>query len=174
MDYTFYYRLTSILGTVVALVTTPLWSMITKAMEEKKEAWLNNLFRKLQWGALAVLAVEFLFVPVLQPVMDLWLGKASITVNYSTASAFAVYGSLFILNNLLATFACGLGRLKVQIIWYTAGAIAKFAIILWLKALYPHWSLVIWANVAAFAPYVIIQYHTLRGQLALSENKKTR
>ena len=174
VDYTFYYRLTSILGTVVALVTTPLWSMITKAMEEKKEAWLNNLFRKLQWGALAVLAVEFLFVPVLQPVMDLWLGKASITVNYSTASAFAVYGSLFILNNLLATFACGLGRLKVQIIWYTAGAIAKFAIILWLKALYPHWSLVIWANVAAFAPYVIIQYHTLRGQLALSENKKTR
>lgn len=162
VDYTFYYRLTSMLGTVVALATTPLWSMITKAMEQKKYKWLTSLFSRLQWAGAAVLAVEFLFAAFLQPIMNIWLGSDTITVCYITASAFAVYGSLFILNNLLATFACGLGKLREQIVWYTIGVVAKFAIILGLKERFPDWNLVIWADVVAFAPYVVIQYIVLR------------
>lgn len=162
VDYTFYYRLTSMISMVVALGTTPLWSMITKAMEQGRHEWITRLFVRLRWGGLAIVAIEFLFVPLLQPIMNLWLGKATIDVDYTTATAFALYGSLLILNNLLATFACGLGRLGVQLVWYTAGCAIKLAVILLGRSSYPCWDLVIWADVAAFFPYVAVQYFALR------------
>ncbi len=162
VDYTFYHRLTSILSMIIALGTTPLWSMITKAMEQNKYRWILSLFMKLKWVAISVIILELLFIPCLQPVMNIWLGSRTIEVNYLIAISFALFGSLFILNNLFSTFACGLGKLKVQVIWYTIGCVLKFMIIICLNKKICDWSLVIWADVIAFMPYVLIQFVELK------------
>lgn len=161
VDYTFYYRLTSVISIIIALGTTPLWSMITKAMEQGKFKWIVSLFKRLKWLGFLIICIQLIFIPCLQPVMNLWLGDRSIEVNYMIALAFALYGSLFSLNKLLATFACGLGILRTQLIWYTVGCILKFVIVFGCKDTNLNWSIVIWSDVLAFTPYVLIQYFEL-------------
>lgn len=157
VDYTFYYRLTSIIGMVVALCMTPLWSMITKAREENNMTWLRKLYIILKWIASGIIFLEFLFIPLLQPIMNIWLRDNTIEVYYPTAIAFAFYGALFIMNNIFATFACGLSMMRIQYIWYTIGLIFKIVFIILGKYYDFHWAIVIWSDVIALAPYIIFQ-----------------
>lgn len=156
-EYTFYYKLTSLISMVISLLLTPIWSVITKAMAEKQYKWVRDLYRKLKMVGLFTMIIQFSFVPVQQFVMDLWLGKGYIRVDYGTAVAFACFGSVFVYTSVLSTIVCGMARMRLQMICYLLGVAVKIGILFALQATTQSWVIVVWSNVLVLLPYCVLQ-----------------
>lgn len=161
VEYTFYYKLTSIVSMVIMLIMTPIWSVVTKAQAEKNFIWLVSLYKKIKIVGLLVFCLEFALIPCLQFIMNLWLGENSIKVNYVTAIAFAVFGGWFAYSSMLSTIVCGLARMKLQISFYGIGVVLKFIGIIYISQLWDNWVLVIWLNAIILCIYSIAQHISL-------------
>ena len=112
------------------LALTPMWSAITKALNEGDSTWIAKIYKSLNYMTLLAVCFEILIIPALQFIIDLWLGKSAIRVDYMYAVIFAIYGSLFIYQSVLSTIVCGMGKMKLQAVCYTLGVISKFFIII--------------------------------------------
>jgi Polysaccharide biosynthesis protein. len=161
VDYSIYNKLFMLAGTLVSLALTPLWSMVTKAIAEKQYDWLNKLYKKAQNISLLVLIAELCLVAVLQIVINLWLGSATIKVNYLYAVIFAIWGTVFVYLNTLSTFACGIGKIKLQAICYSLGTIVKVAFLLVVFRYSDSWIMVVLSNLIILIPYCILQRKAL-------------
>ena len=159
--YNIYYKLFSLTGTLATLALTPIWSMVTKAIAEKSYAWLQKLYGKAVKLSFLVAAAQLCLVVVLQPVVNIWLGESAITVHYGYALLFAVWGSVFTFQNVLSTFVCGLGKLKLQAICYGVGVITKFALLVMVYQYTDAWILVVLANILVMLPYCVLQHMQL-------------
>lgn len=157
-DYTFYFKITSLISTVLTLAMTPIWSVVTKAITERNYMWIKKLYRVLKLIGLGAVALEFMLIPFLQLIMDIWLGDSSITVNYGTALAFACFGSVFIYTGILSTIVCGMTRMKLQTISYSIAMVVRFILIFVLAKLGGNWDIVVWSTVLVLLPYCIIQH----------------
>ena len=156
-DYSFYYRVTSLIAMVVALGMTPIWSVVTKALAEKNFAWLNKLYVTIKRVGVFIIGFQFLLIPFLQFIMDVWLGKGIVTIHTKTAIAFAVFGSVFVMSTMLSTIVCGMARMKVQLYCYVVGVSLKLLFIYLCQFFTKEWDIVVWSNVVALVPYVIVQ-----------------
>lgn len=156
-EYTFYYRLTSLLAVMVTLAMTPIWSIVTKALAEKDYIWLAKLYRNLKFVGGVAIVLEFFLVPFLPFLMDLWLGKNSITVHTLTALSFACFGSTFIYTGILSTMVCGMARMKLQAIFYGGGVIIKYVFIFIMIRYTANWDIIVWSNMIALIPYCLAQ-----------------
>ncbi|MBE7091649.1 MAG: hypothetical protein E7365_00505 [Clostridiales bacterium] len=172
-EYYFYFKLVSLISTIITLAITPIWSMVTKVTEEKNFEWLWNLYKKLKHIGLGAVLIQFLFIPIMQIVMDIWLGKNSIQVNYITALYFALFGGAFVYSSILSSIVCGMAKMKLQMIFYGIGIIMKFFIIyILLKAGYG-WNIVVLVNAIVLIPYCIAQQIELNRfiKIKMEENK---
>lgn len=161
-EYTFYYKLTSVISMIVTLAVTPIWSVVTKAQAERDFIWLNKLYSKIKFFGILAIVLQFMLVPVLQTIMDLWLRENTIVVSVPTAISFACFGGCFVYSSLLSTIVCGLARMKTQAICYGLGIILKFVIIVVCAKTIPFkWDVVVWSNVAVLFPYMIVQQKEL-------------
>lgn len=156
-EYSFYYKVTSIVVMFVALAMTPIWSVVTKALAENNYVWLHKLYRSFLGIGIIIAVFQFLLVPFMQQIMDIWLGKGIIEVNTTTALAFAVFGCVFIMSSMLSTIVCGMARMKTQLVCYTLGVTLKFIVVFLLHDTFWHWNLVVWSNVLVLFPYIIAQ-----------------
>lgn len=156
--YTFYFRITSLIATMLSLAMTPMWSVVTKAISERNYIWVNQLYKKLKILGLVFTFIQFLIIPFLQSIMDLWLRGNSIDVNYKTAFAFAMYGSIFIYVGILSTIVCGMTRMKLQMICYAIGMVVRFILIFIFAEVGKNWDSVVWSTVIVLLPYCIIQH----------------
>ncbi len=169
VDYQIYNRLFTLVGVIFALSLSPIWSAITKAICEKKFEWLKKLYRLLNLLTLLGFALEFLLIPFLQIIVNVWLGENAIKINYTYALIFATFGGVFIYQTVLSTFVCGMGRLKLQIICYSIAIILKFVIIYFGVAIFKSWIVVVASNIIILLPYCILQPIQLRKLLASGE-----
>lgn len=172
-EYSFYYRLISLISTVITLAITPIWSMVTKVTEEKNYQWLWKLYSKLKmigWGAVLI---QFLFIPFMQIVMDVWLGENSIRINYVTALFFALFGGAFVYSSILSSIVCGMARMKLQMISYGVGVVLKFILIYFLSNAGYDWNIVVLINAVVLVPYCIAQQIELNRhiRIKMEENK---
>lgn len=156
-EYTLYEKFTGFLAMAAALVLTPIWSMITRALAEGQQDWVRRLYKRLKIAGVLTMAVQFAFLPVQQFVMNLWLGKDVFSVSFPIAFAFACFGSVFLYTTILSTMVCGMSRMKIQALCFSAGVVGKIAVILMLAPVVQHWSVVVWSNVFVLLPYCIIQ-----------------
>ncbi|MBE6619151.1 MAG: hypothetical protein E7593_05770 [Ruminococcaceae bacterium] len=157
-EYTFYFKITSLISTTLTLAMTPIWSIVTKSIAEKNYIWTKKLYGILKLVGLAAAALEFLLIPFLQFIMDVWLGKGTVTVDYGTAFAFACFGSVFVYIGILSTIVCGMTRMKLQTISYVIAMVMRFALIFVLAEFVESWNLVIWCTTIVLLPYCIIQH----------------
>lgn len=158
VDYQIYFRLFSLLGTLIMLALTPLWSEITKAYAEKRYIWIYKLNNYLSLVAIVTVAVQCVMLIVLQPVINLWLGKDAILVDYFTAFYFLMYSVEMIWISVQSTIVAGIGKLKTQLILYSIAVTIKIVLILWISNNWPeYWEIVILATVIGLLPYCIIQ-----------------
>ena len=169
--YNFYHKITSIISTIVALALTPIWSVITKAMEERKYEWLNKLYRVIKIVALGVVFLQFAIVPCLQFLFNIWLKENSIQVNYTTAFAFACFGSVFVYSSMLSTIVCGMAKMKLQTICYAVGVVIKFVLVFVLSNVIKDWSVIVWCNTLILLPYCVAQQVEL--DIYIKKLKKT-
>lgn len=156
-QYTFYYKLMSIMPMIITLALTPVWSVVTKAVAEGNYVWLGKLFVKIKRMGLIVFLMQFIIIPFMQPILDVWLGKGQVDVGLQTAISFACFWGAFVYSGMLSTIASGMTRMKVQALSFSLGVILKFSIDFCLAQYINDWSLVVWSNVAAFLPYIICQ-----------------
>lgn len=165
-QYALYDKLTGLIAMMASLLLTPIWSAVTKAMAERNYRWVRSLYGKLKLAGILAAVVQFAFVPVQQFVMDLWLGTESIVVDYGAAVAFACRGSVVIYCSVLSTMVCGMGRMRLQMLCYTAGAVAKMALVPVLAELGLEWYAVVWCNAMVLLPYCILQQLELNRYMA--------
>lgn len=157
-EYSFYYKLTSLIFIAVTLAMTPIWSVVTKAMVEKDFRWLCKLLRIIKLVGLAAIVFEFALIPIMQPIMNIWLGEDVVTINYYIAVAFACFGGAFLYSSMLSTIVCGMARMKLQLVFYTVGVVFKFVFtILAAKVFGLNWDIVVWSNAIILIPYCIAQ-----------------
>lgn len=162
VEYQVYNKLFTLVGSLFILALTPLWSAITKALNEKDVAWLNKTYKILNYAVLLAVVCELLLIPLLQVIINLWLGADAIKVNIFYALIFAGYGSVFIWQTVQSTIVCGMGKLKLQSIIYTLGVIAKFGIIYWGAQIFDSWIIIVAANLMILLPYCLIQPYFIR------------
>lgn len=127
-EYQSHYLIFSIAGTLVLLGLTPLWSAITKAEAEGDFEWIEEALRRTEVVGWSLVALGVVLVPFVQVILDRWLGGGVVVSSSARAGAFAAYGGGFVLHGIVATFASGLGRLRVQFWAYSVGLIFKVAV----------------------------------------------
>ena len=173
VDYQIYFRLFSLVGSLIMLAMSPLWSAITKAYAQKRYQWIIKLQKLLNYLALTCVALECMFVIFLQPIINLWLGSRAITVNYLTASYFLLYGVIMIWVAIQSTIVAGLGTLKTQLQFYVFAALFKIVFILVAAHITDDWSMVILATALGLLPYCVYQpfeVNRILKQLHLNNN----
>lgn len=173
VDYQIYFRLFALVGSLIMLAMSPLWSAVTKAYSQKRYQWIVKLQKVLNYLALACITVECVFVILLQPIIDIWLGDRAIEVNYLTASFFLLYGVVMIWVAIQSTVVAGLGTLKVQLRFYLFAAIFKIFTIVVASQFTDDWSIVILATALGLLPYCIYQPFVVKKQLKMLELENT-
>lgn len=165
VEYSIYNKLFTLIGSLFMLALAPMWSAITKAINEKDAMWLSKTYKLLNYMVILAVAFEFLMIPFLQVIIKVWLGKNAITVNYLFAIVFAVYGSVFIYQSVLSTIVCGMGKMRLQAICYTCAVILKFIIIYVGVKIYNSWIVVIIANLVILLPYCLLQPREIKNSI---------
>lgn len=171
VDYQVYHRLFLLGSTIFSLALTPVWSAITKASAEKNNVWIDSLYKKMVKFAIIASAVEFLIVPVLQPIVDIWLGANAIDVNIHYATVFAFLGSSMIFNSVLSSVANGLGKLKVQAVCFGVGAVLKIPLSRLFVTAFNGWIGVVLANAVCLFIYCLIQPIYIKKHLKISSKE---
>lgn len=172
-DFTVYNKIFATIATVFNLAMVPIWSAVTKASEEKNFHWIVALYKKLKIIALLAIFLQLAIIPFMQIFINLWLGADAISVNILYAAVFALFGSVFIWHSVIATIACGLGQLRLQFIFQTAGVLIKFALSFILMYFTHDWIVIILANFIALLPYGIVQtvwFHTFFKKKLIEED----
>lgn len=157
VDYSIYYRLFSILSMIFTFLLAPIWSLITKAITEKDYIWVNSLYKKLLKLAAFLALSEFIIIPFLQIIVNVWLRKNAIRINYFYSLIFAIMGSLMIFISVFSSVANGMGKLKIQTICYTIGAILKVLLSVILVKISKSWIGVIVSIDIVMMIYCLIQ-----------------
>lgn len=156
-DFTVYNKIFATVATVFNLAMIPIWSAVTKASAEKNFTWIVRLYRKLRLLALLAILFQLAIIPFMQVFVDLWLRDNAIRISILYTAVFALFGSVFIWHSVIATIACGLGHLRLQFIFQTAGVVIKFGLSFLLMYLTRDWIVIIFANFIALLPYGIAQ-----------------
>lgn len=172
VEYQIYNKLFTLIGIIFTLTLTPIWSAVTKAITEKNFTWIKKLYKILKVMTVVAVFFEFFMILFLQVVINLWLGKNGIQVNYLYAIIFAIFGSMIIWNGVISSIANGCGELKTQVIFFTVGAIIKIPIAWILVGLLDSWVGVIIANIIAMGLYCVIQPIWLNRFLNNKESKE--
>lgn len=157
VDYQVYYRIFSIFSTIFTLALTPLWSAITAAKASKNYNWIKKLVRLLYLIVLAFSILQVLVIPFLQEIVNFWLKDNAIAIDKTHSLIFCIYSIMFLWVGVQSTIVSGLGRLKVQLIWYTFAVFFKIAFIIILSRIGGSWIIVILGTILGLVPYSIIQ-----------------
>lgn len=169
VDYQIYFRLFSIVGSLIMLAMSPLWSAITKAYTQKRYYWIIKLQKVLYYIAFFSIIAECLLIIFMQPLINIWLGEKAIEVNYYTAFCFLLYGVIIIWVTIQSTIVAGLGTLKTQLHFYLFAAIFKIIAIIITAQFTTDWSIVILATSLGLLPYCIHQPKVIRKELRILE-----
>lgn len=157
VEYQIYYKIFSLPGTVVLLLSATIWSIITKAKAEKNYVWLRKSYYLFMIFCMAAAAFEFALIPVLQIIFNLWLGADTIPVNATYALIFAISGSVMMFRTFLCTYSNGMCKLKNQMIWLTVGAVVNIPLAYALSRITNDMASVMIANAVCMLPYCVVE-----------------
>ena len=157
VEYQIYYKIFSLPMTMVMLLTTSLWSTITKAKAENDRKWIRASYDKYMKIAGLLGIAEFAIIIPLQWVFNLWLGDKAIPVDYGIAAIFALSGTIMSLRTILASYSNGLCELKVQTIYMTIGAIIYIPLSYLFSRISGSYISIVIANIISMLPYCTAQ-----------------
>lgn len=157
VEYQIYHKIFSFAGVFVGLIVTPIWSAITKAQSENNFKWIKKIYKLLVIGGICGFIAEFAIIFILQFALKIWLGDSMIIVNYFYAFIFAISGGLLIWSGFITVISNGLGRLNIQVLFLTIGAIIYIPLAYILSTLLNSYIAIVIANIISLLPYCIIQ-----------------
>lgn len=156
VEYQLYYKIFSVLGMFMGLLTTTIWSTVTKAKEENDYIWINKAFNRMSKLGVLAISAEFVIVVFLQLIFNIWLQENTIKVNYANAILFAVMGGILIWSSIISNFCSGLGLLKCAVVCLTFGAIINVPLAVIFTKLTNNYISIVIANIFSYIPYLIL------------------
>lgn len=165
VNYQVYQKVFGLVTGMLSLALMPIWSSVTKAQAQKDYGWIKRLYNMLCVIALIIAAASFVLVPLMEKIVNVWIGKDVIQVTTSAALIFCISNMLFLWHNVNTTVANGLSFLKPQFIWLTVGAVAKIPVAYLCYHMIGDWTAVVLANVIVLMPLTIAQPIMLRKYL---------
>ena len=162
VNYQIYNKLFMLPGTIVMMALTPLWSVVSKAMADRDYAWLRKTYRILECVSVLAFVVEFAMIPLLKPILHIWLGPNVMEIDYIGAACFAFFGATMIMQTMVSTFANGLSRIKIQAVCYGIGVCFRFIFIHYGVAMGCGWNIIVTANALILFMYSVVQHFDMR------------
>lgn len=167
VQYQIYVRPFGLIGSLFVLALTPVWSAVTGAWARGDVEWIGRTYSRLSLLALVASAATLVLTVVLQPLVDVWLGSESITIEWRVSLAFAMLAIAMIWNSLLSSVVSGIGEVRVQLMAYGAGVLVKVPIaVLLCQAI--GWAGVVWAAAAALSMYCVLAAIWVKRQLHIT------
>lgn len=160
--YQAYYKIFLLVSTVFSLALTPIWSIITKAQEEKNYMWLKKTFKIMELSLILVMLFEFLLIFMFDFIAKIWLGSGTINSSMLYSISFAIFGFLFVYVSTLNTVLNGLGAMKVQTIVYIISIIIKFSLLFIIRLVFNDWIIVVLCTSISLVPYCIVEHIYIR------------
>ena len=157
VEYQVYNKIFNLPMSMVMLVTTSLWSTITKAKAENDWKWIRASYNKYMKIAFLLGVAEFAVIIPLQWIFNFWLGDKTVTVNYGIAILFALSGTVMSLRTILANYSNGLCELRIQTIYMTIGAVINIPLAYVFSQISSHYASIVLANIFSMLPYCVAQ-----------------
>lgn len=170
VDYQVYFRVFGLISSLLLLAMSPLWSAITKAYAQKRYSWISKLQTVLYLLALGCIIIQCLFLPIIQPLVNVWLRDRAIIIDMRTAFIFLLYSIVMIWIAIQSSVANGLGKLKTQLWFYLFAAVFKISVIVICSRFTDNWSIVVLATAIGLLPYCIIQPFYINKELKKISN----
>lgn len=164
-DYQVYYTLFSIAGTIMMLALTPLWSAVTLALAEGDVRWILRGLARMEIAVLLIVGFEMLLVVAAPFVFRVWLGGHAPHQSWFHAFCLAVFGSVFVWHGVLATFAAGLAKLRLQAVSYTLGIFVKVGGAVVLSGIWKEWGVMPLLDSVVLGLYCILEHRSIREKL---------
>lgn len=155
--YQTYYKLFNLIGSFAWISLVPIWSAVTEAYEEKNFSFMKKMYRKLMIVIVVTVISNIILIIFLQPIVDIWLGRASFYVDYRYSIVFGIYNILYVWWGIEASFSNGTGKIKTQLIFASFGAFINIPLAYFFTALFNHWIGVLIANIIAMFLYCIAE-----------------
>ena len=166
VKYRVYFQLFTLGSTIFALTLTPIWSAVTKAIAERNVEWVNKLYHKLLIGGILGTIIEFLIIPFLQPIFNIWLPESSIQADVLIGVAFASLGGLMIFNAILSNVANGIGKLRTQLLVFLFSSLIKIPLSILFVRIFGSWVGVVVATDFLLLLYCIVQPVVIKKDIA--------
>lgn len=157
VEFQAYNRIYNGISSIFVVMLTPIWSAVTKAKLELNYSWIKRLYKRLLVLSLGCLAINVIVIPVLQWVMNIWLGESTITINYLFAVIFSVSNFMFVVHNVNTSFGNGFSYYKVQNIWMGLAAVVNIPLAFLLVHITGSWIGVVLANIISLMPFEIME-----------------
>ena len=152
VDYQIYYKIIGTIGGLFSLALAPIWSAATKAQAEGNFSYLKCLYGKGKKAVAAMSVLQLLTIPLLQPVVNVWLGASAIEVNPAYVLIFCLYNSVYMWVMLHYNLCCGLSLFKGMTVSLTFAAIANILLAILFCRFEASWAMVIFATAIALVP----------------------
>lgn len=152
VDYQIYYKIIGTIGGLFSLALAPIWSAATKAQAEGDSAYLKRLYSKGKRAIVAMSIFQLLVIPLLQPIVNVWLGTSAIKVNIVYVLIFCLYNSIYMWVMLHYNLCCGLNLFKGMVVSLTFAAIANILLAIVFCRFEESWAMVILATAIALIP----------------------
>jgi len=157
VDYKIYYSLFSMIGVLFSIALAPVWSEVTGAITRGEIKWIRNIYYKFfKLGLLATLGLVIMIFSI-QFIVDIWLKEKTIKINTTYSIIFALSTIMVMWSAIVSNFVNGLGKLKLQFIFLTVGAVLNVLISILLAKLFDVWIVIVIANILSLLPYCVIQ-----------------
>lgn len=157
VQYQAYYKIYNGISSIFVVLLVPIWSAVTKAKVEEQFKWIEKLHNRLIFLSFAILLVNLLVIPILQMIMDMWLGMGSVEVNVGYAILFAISNFIFVIHNVNTSFGNGFSYYKIQNLWMGFAAVVDIPLAFFLVKFTGGWIGIVIANVIALLPFEILE-----------------
>lgn len=116
VEYNLAYKYISVLTMVFNIIVAPMWSATTDAYVRNEYDWIKKNVGNIRRVAILIIGCGAIMVLLSKPVYNLWLGKGTIDVAYTTTSLVMLYLSFDMLYRLYGTVINGTGKVFAQMI----------------------------------------------------------
>lgn len=170
VDYQVYYKIFNLVASLSWIALVPIWSAVTDAYIREDYDWIKRAYSKLKiLMCLVSLGLVFLIL-IFQFIINIWLGEKTIQVNSLYSLAFSVNSGLYIWWGIVASFANGTGKIKLQMLCSIIGVVINFALSVILKLLGMGWIAVMIAGSVAMLPYCILEPRNIKRLIKKGNN----
>lgn len=156
VEYQVYNKVFKTAAMVLSLALTPIWSAVTKAQAQKNYSWIIRVYKLFLGGAILCFVGELCIVPILQWVINIWLGKNIIIVNVGYAIAFVFSSVIFLVHNINTAVGNGLSYFRLQMGGMTFAAVVFIPLSYVMVELTGSWIGVVIANIISVLPYEVL------------------